>query len=94
MHKQMLQLTVFDKSVDAVAQYVTKGRQVRVTGRIQVKEKKFFKVIASRVQFGHEPRSADVQVETPPGVQTGSWCGVRPTPACNRKRAIASLMIE
>jgi hypothetical protein len=52
-------VTVFGKPVDAVARYVTKERQVLVTDRIQVNEKKFFKIIASRVQFGREPRAAE-----------------------------------
>ena len=54
-------VTVFGNSVDAVAQYVTKGREVLVTGRIQVNENKFFKVIASRVQFGREPKAAQAE---------------------------------
>lgn len=52
---------VFGKQVDAVAEYVTKGREVFVTGRIRVNENKFFKVIASRVQFGREPKSTQTE---------------------------------
>ena len=49
---------VFGKTGEAAAQYVTKGRQVLVDGRIQVNDKKYFKVIADRVQFGPEPVAA------------------------------------
>jgi single-strand DNA-binding protein len=52
-------VTVFGKTGEAAAKYVTKGRQVMFDGRIQVNDKKYFKVIADRVQFGPEPVAAN-----------------------------------
>lgn len=46
---------VFGKLGEAVAKYVTKGRQVLVDGRVQVSDKGRFRVIADRVQFGSGP---------------------------------------
>ncbi len=46
---------VFGEYGEAVAKYVTKGRQVLVDGRIQVNDKGRFRVIADRVRFGLEP---------------------------------------
>ena len=51
-------VTVFGKTGEAAAKYVTKGRQVLVDGRIQVNDKRYFNVIADRIQFGPEPVSA------------------------------------
>ena len=51
-------VVVFGKHGEAVAKYVTKGRHVLVDGRIQVNDKRYFKVIADRVQFGSEPVAA------------------------------------
>ena len=51
-------VTVFGKTGEAAAKYVTKGRHVLVDGRIQVNDKRYFKVIADRVQFGPEPVAA------------------------------------
>ncbi len=47
-------VVVFGKQADAVAEYVTKGRQVLVAGRIQVNENGRFSIIAGRVQFGYK----------------------------------------
>ena len=47
-------IVVFDNQVDAVVQYVTKGRQVLVVGRAQINDQGRFSVIASRVLFGPE----------------------------------------
>ena len=52
-------VTVFGKTGEAAAKYVTKGRQVLVDGRIQVNDKRYFKVIADRVQFGPVPVTAN-----------------------------------
>ena len=51
-------VTVFGKTGEAAVKYVTKGRQVLVDGRIQVNDKRYFKVIADRIQFGSEPVAA------------------------------------
>ena len=57
-------VTVFGKTGEAAAKYVTKGRQVLVDGRIQVNDKKYFNIIADRVQFGPEPAAANKEEET------------------------------
>ena len=51
-------VTVFGKTGEVAAKYVTRGRIVLVDGRIQVNAKRYFKVIADRVQFGPEPGAA------------------------------------
>jgi len=45
-------IVVFDNQVDAIVQYVTKGKQVLVVGRGQINDQGRFSVIASRVLFG------------------------------------------
>ena len=45
-------VTVFGKQAKVVAQYVTRGRQVLVEGRIDVSDKGRFNVVADRVAFG------------------------------------------
>ena len=45
-------VTVFGKHGQAVAEYITKGRQVLVEGRVEVSEKGYFSVVADRVTFG------------------------------------------
>lgn len=52
-------IIVFDNQVDAIVQYVTKGKQVLVVGRVQVNDQGRFNVIASRVLFG--PKAADAR---------------------------------
>lgn len=47
-------VTAFGKTGEAAAQYLTKGRQVLVEGRIELGEKGQFNVIADRVIFGRE----------------------------------------
>jgi len=49
---------VFGKYGETVAQYVTKGRQVLVDGRVQVSDNDRFRVIADPVRFGSEPTAA------------------------------------
>ena len=49
-------VTVFGKLGKSIAEYVTKGRQVLVEGRIQVSEKGYFNVIADQVRLGSEPQ--------------------------------------
>jgi single-strand DNA-binding protein len=48
-------ITVFGKHGEAVAKYITKGRQVLVDGRITVGDNNRFNVVADRVRFGPEP---------------------------------------
>jgi len=51
-------ITVFGKHGEAVAKYITKGRQVLVDGRITVGDNDRFNVVADRVRFGIEPKPA------------------------------------
>jgi len=49
---------VFGGHGEAVAKYLTKGRQVLVDGRVQASDNGRFLVIAYRVRFGSEPTAA------------------------------------
>lgn len=46
---------VFGEHGEAVAKYVTKGRQVLVDGRVRVNAKGRFSIVADRVRLGPEP---------------------------------------
>jgi hypothetical protein len=46
---------VFGKQVDPIVTYVKKGREVLVSGRIDIGEKGWLCVIADRVVFGGKP---------------------------------------
>ena len=46
---------VFGEQGEPVAEYVTKGRQVLVEGRIEISGKGRFNVIADQVWFGPQP---------------------------------------
>lgn len=48
-------VTVFGRQAEVVAQYVTKGRQVLVEGRIEASDSGRMSVIADRVVFGASP---------------------------------------
>jgi single-stranded DNA-binding protein len=50
-------ITVFGELGKKMAQYITKGRQVLVEGRVEVSEKKRFNVVAHQVRLGAKPRS-------------------------------------
>jgi single-strand DNA-binding protein len=54
-------VVVFGKQGEAVAEYISKGRQVLVEGRIEVNDKGRFNIIADRVQFGPEPAAKNTQ---------------------------------
>ncbi len=64
-------VTVFGKLGELVAQYVTKGRQVLVEGRVSLSEKGYFGVIADKVVFGvgkrttsnDETDTSDVEID-------------------------------
>ena len=49
-------VVVFGQHGEAVAEYITKGRQILVDGRVQVSDKGRFSVIADRVRLGSEPK--------------------------------------
>ena len=52
-------VTVFGKTGETVAKYVTKGRQVLAEGQINVSENGRFNVVAHRVMFGALPAKQD-----------------------------------
>jgi single-stranded DNA-binding protein len=49
-------VTVFGEFGEAIAQHITKGRELLVDGRITVSEKGYFNVVADRVRLGSDPR--------------------------------------
>ena len=50
-------VTAFGKTGETAAQFLTKGKQVLVEGRIEVGEKGRFTLIARRIVFGATPSS-------------------------------------
>ena len=52
-------IVVFGDFSDAVAKYVTKGREVLVSGRIRVSDKGRFSVVADTVRFGNDPQRGE-----------------------------------
>ncbi len=56
-------VTAFGKTGEAAAQYLTKGRQVLVEGRIEVGENGRFNVIADRVVFGVAPATQKAEAK-------------------------------
>jgi single-strand DNA-binding protein len=49
-------VVVFGDQSENVAKYVTKGREVLVSGRIRVSDQGRFSVVADTVRFGNDPR--------------------------------------
>lgn len=49
-------IIVFGDFSDTVARYVTKGREVLVSGRVSVSDKGRLSVVADTVRFGNDPR--------------------------------------
>jgi single-strand DNA-binding protein len=54
--KVFFPIAAFGKIGESVAEYVKKGRQVLVEGRVTVSEKGRFGVVADRVVFGTSPK--------------------------------------
>ncbi len=52
-------VVVFGKAHEAVARYVTKGRQVLVEGRVTTGQGGRFRVVANRVVFGRQADQAE-----------------------------------
>ena len=48
-------ITVFGKLGESVAEYITKGRQVLVDGRVQIGENGRCNVVADQIRFGTQP---------------------------------------
>lgn len=57
-------VTVFGKQAEAVAEYVKKGRQVLVEGRLTPSASGRFNVVADRVVFGVLPEKAEKKAKT------------------------------
>lgn len=57
-------VTVFGKQAQIVAQYVSKGRQVLVEGRIEADENGRMNVVADRVIFGTSPSKSRAAART------------------------------
>jgi single-stranded DNA-binding protein len=62
-------ITVFGKQAEVVAQYVTKGRQVLVEGRIEASDNGRMSVVADRVVFGASPNKSRAD---DPGMRTSN----------------------
>jgi single-strand DNA-binding protein len=54
-HSTFFPVTAFGKTGENAAQFLTKGKQVLVEGRIEVGENGRFNVIANRIVFGATP---------------------------------------
>lgn len=52
-------VVVFGDYSDTVAKYVTKGREVLVSGRVRIDEEDRFSVVADTVRFGYDPRRGE-----------------------------------
>jgi single stranded DNA-binding protein len=59
-------VTVFGKPAEVVAEYVTKGRQVLVEGRIEVSITGRHNVVASSVQLGAKPAKTKANTKKAP----------------------------
>ena len=57
-------ITAFGKLGKSAAEYITKGRQVLVKGRIEVSENKRFNVVANRIVFGAQPAERTTKTNT------------------------------
>lgn len=56
-------VTVFGKLAESIAEYITKGREVLVEGRVSVGEKGYFNIIADEVRLGKEPGNPDKKIK-------------------------------
>jgi single-strand DNA-binding protein len=60
-------VTLFGTRGEKLAEYLTKGRQVTVDGRVTISEKGYFNMIADRIELGGKPKKKDI-----PDVETDS----------------------
>jgi single-strand DNA-binding protein len=58
-------VTLFGKIAENLAEYITKGRQITVEGRISVGENGRFNVVADRVELGLAPRDTTAKKKQP-----------------------------
>lgn len=56
-------IVVFGDYSETVARYVTRGREVLVSGRIRVNDNGRFSVVAETVRFGNDPRREEPEPE-------------------------------
>ena len=63
-HSTFFPVTAFGKTGENAAQFLTKGKQVLVEGRIEVGENGRFNVIANRIVFGATPSPKKPATET------------------------------
>jgi single-stranded DNA-binding protein len=59
-------VTVFGKQGVVVAEYVTKGRELLVDGRIEVSQSGHFNVVANSVQLGAKPAKTKITKKKSP----------------------------
>jgi len=55
-HTTFFPITLFGNLAEALAEFLTKGRQVLVEGRITVSDKGRFNVVGDRIELGALPR--------------------------------------
>ena len=55
-------VTLFGKLGKNLAEYLTKGRQVTVDGRMSISEKGYFSLVADQVALGVLPKKKDIPV--------------------------------
>ena len=56
-------VTVFGEHGEAIAKYITKGREILEEGRIDVSDKGYFNVVAGRVRLGAMPKKTIKKVK-------------------------------
>ena len=67
-HATFFRITIFGKQAEAVAEYVTKGREVLVEGRIETNENGRMSVVADRVVFGAGKKDKQSRVDEAPPI--------------------------
>ena len=62
-------VTLFGTRGEKLAEYLTRGRQVTVDGRVSISDKGYFNMVADRIELGVKPKKKDIPVvETDTGV--------------------------
>lgn len=57
-------IILFGQLGDILTQYITKGRQILVEGRVNISEKGYFSVIADRIELGVVPKASTNNVDS------------------------------
>jgi hypothetical protein len=55
-------VTLFGTRGEKLSDYLTKGRQVTVDGRVTISDKGFFNMIADRIELGVKPNKKEIPV--------------------------------